>query len=828
MNGKIYMIILDGAADRSIPELNGLTPLEAANKPVLDNFAKNGQQSVITIIDKDISPESDSGTMALLSYNPLLYYPGRGTLEGIGSGMVSEYNYFASFRINFACYNSDKCFLDRRTARDLTDAELQELAEELRTSICLDSEKKIDFRLLAFGRHRGILCLVSNTLKLSGNVSNTDPGFIKKGCFSIPVSDFKNMPLPCVPLDHTDEAKNTAYFINLFTQQAQEILEKSKTNLARKNQGKMQANCILVRDGGILPDKLPSFYDKYHLKLGMFGQLPSEKAIADLIGAEFNYTKALELQLDDIYLTQIARDVILNKNDVVYIHLKGPDEPGHDQAPHKKVQAIEKIDKYFMSELKKHLSPEDMVIVTCDHATPCTLGIHSSDPVPILICGQSVEADGTICFSEKDAALGKANIFKATDIFHYVRNLYLNCKKIQNIRFRYILNSNAEKALEAEVEINNGYIGRASAPSAIIPGRREVKVTELNNKKIFEQEKNQLNTFVQDKILTQNKLDNFLGKHRKNFGSDFCLTVSLAFAKAIAKSRQIYLSEYLFELINANQKIVFPKILVPIFSGGIHQKEKADTFQQIMVCINTKTFMEAFEISKNISQAAEIKLKTSDTYSGIASSGGFLTKRTTTPQKLEMLNQILHEPAWKGKVSIAVDVAAEHLQENDGYRIDNSLLTPKEFYKMIENFIQKFHICFIEDPFDANDFELWKSLMNNYQDKIQIIGDDLFATQKEYIDASLATGAVIKMNQVGNLTDTIAAIQKLRNLGMTICISHRSHETEDVTMCDLAIAASAEYIKIGGVKRGERMIKYNQLLRLEERYHTYKRRTENG
>ena len=155
-------------------------------------------------------------------------------------------------------------------------------------------------------------------------------------------------------------------------------------------------------------------------------------------------------------------------------------------------------------------------------------------------------------------------------------------------------------------------------------------------------------------------------------------------------------------MINLNQNIVFPKILVPIFSGGIHQKENADTFQQIMACINTKTFMEAFETSKKISQAAEIKLKKSDTYSEIASSGGFLTKKTTTPQKLAMLNQILQEPAWKGKVSIAVDVAAEHLRENDGYRIDNSLLTPKEFYKLIENFIQKFHICLIEDPFNEN------------------------------------------------------------------------------------------------------------------------------
>ena len=155
----------------------------------------------------------------------------------------------------------------------------------------------------------------------------------------------------------------------------------------------------------------------------MFGQLPSEKAIAQLIGAEFTYTKALELQLDERYLIKIADDLAMDSHDVVYIHLKGPDEPAHDQKPLEKVKAIEKIDYYFMRELVKYLSEDDIVIVTCDHATPCELGIHSSDKVPLLICSSIIKPDNREKYSEKDAALGNCVINKAEQIFPYLRHI---------------------------------------------------------------------------------------------------------------------------------------------------------------------------------------------------------------------------------------------------------------------------------------------------------------------------------------------------------------------------------------------------------------------
>lgn len=420
---KIYFIILDGAADRKIRELDGKTPLEYAKTCALDSLAKKGCQSMITVIDDEIAPESDSGTMALLSYEPKVYYPGRGTLEGIGAGFTKGYKYSASFRINFASYDLKRNLLDRRTARNISDEELQQLAEELRTNIRLDEKGQIQVRLKAFGHHRGILTFISDEIELSGNVSNTDPGFRKVGCFSIPISGYEKKPQSCNALDDTYSAAITAHYVNEFVNQSRKILANSQVNYVRIEKGMLPANCVLVRDGGVAPKKLQAFFEKFQWSLSIYGQLPSEKAIAELIGAKFYYTKALELQLDEQYLSQMAQKLINCNHDVIYIHLKGPDEPGHDHDPWKKVEAIEKIDYFFVQELIKGLTPDDLVIVTCDHATPCELGIHSSDRVPLLMCGPRISADKRVKFSEKDAFLGEGKITRAIDILPFIKKL---------------------------------------------------------------------------------------------------------------------------------------------------------------------------------------------------------------------------------------------------------------------------------------------------------------------------------------------------------------------------------------------------------------------
>lgn len=416
---KIYMIILDGAADRKIESLGNKTPLQKAKTKALEQLAQSGQQTMIEVIDNQIVPESDSGAMALLSYEPKVYYPGRGTLEGLGTGFIPKGYHYVAFRINFASYDKNKKRLDRRTARGLTDEELKELAKEINEKVEL-SKFNVEFKLLAFGHHRGILCFYSKDKQLSGKVSNTDPGYKKEGVWGYPVSNYEQRPQKCYPLDETEVSKFTADLVNEFERQTSEILEKSKINQKREEKKEMLANYILIRDGGEKPKKMPKFEEKFGLTLSLYGQLPAEKAIADLIGAKFTLSKALDLQLDKKFLEDSSKKLIQDKADVVFIHVKGPDEPGHDNEPFNKVKAIELIDEFLIANVLKKIKKEDIVIVTCDHATPCELKRHSKDKVPVLISGGNFKKDGSIRYDEEIAKRGKCPITKAIDLLPYV------------------------------------------------------------------------------------------------------------------------------------------------------------------------------------------------------------------------------------------------------------------------------------------------------------------------------------------------------------------------------------------------------------------------
>ena len=416
---KIYFVALDGAADHKISELGNKTPLEAANTKYLDQIVHKGQMSLINILSNGLSPETDSGIMALLGYEPEKYYCGRGILECLGLETYKQYRYFTGFRINFASIDYEKGRLDRRTARDISSEELQSFTEEIIKRISLERFKDVHFELKTFGKYRGILTFYSNSQKFSGNVSNTDPGFNKYGNFGIPVKKYEMKVKKCVPFDDTCEALVTASIVNDFTEQCAKILKESSLNLSRIKKGKMPVNCVLIRDGGKLPEEYPLFYDKYSLNLSIYGQLPCEKAMSELIGGKFYYTRAFELQLDGNYLSELAEKLKKDEADVIFCHLKGPDEPGHDDKPFEKKRAIEVIDENFFSRLWDADS-NNIYIVSCDHATPCELGMHSKDPVPLVIAGEKIVPDNTTHFDENNALLGKCPVDRAVDILDYI------------------------------------------------------------------------------------------------------------------------------------------------------------------------------------------------------------------------------------------------------------------------------------------------------------------------------------------------------------------------------------------------------------------------
>jgi 2,3-bisphosphoglycerate-independent phosphoglycerate mutase len=417
--GKILVTILCGAGDRPIARLGGRTPLEAADTPHLDDLARRGAAALIDVIGADVTPESDSGAMALLGYDPLVHYTGRGALEGLGMGFWDGTGSSVGFRVNFASQDRASGRLDRRTARDLTDPELQQLAGEIRAAVDL-SALGIEYRMKAFGRHRGILGFTSHVHELSGEVSNTDPGFRRVGAFGIPNEHHGGEPDVCLPLEDGEPAARTARAVNEFVRQSSEVLAASEVNARRVAEGKLPANVVLFRDAGHALPSLEGFAERTGRSLALYGQVPAEHGLCRLIGGRFVESKPADGQPEEEYYVEVARALFDDPADVILVHLKGADEPGHDDQPEEKAAALERIDRFYARELVEHAGPDDLVVFTGDHATPCELGIHSTDPVPTVACGPGVEPDDRVRFTEADAAAGGLPVRRAVELMPFL------------------------------------------------------------------------------------------------------------------------------------------------------------------------------------------------------------------------------------------------------------------------------------------------------------------------------------------------------------------------------------------------------------------------
>jgi 2,3-bisphosphoglycerate-independent phosphoglycerate mutase len=375
------------------------------------------------VIDDVISPESDSGAMALLGYDPLIHYTGRGGLEALGLGFLAPGDNAVGFRVNFASYDHTRQRLDRRTARDLGGAELQQLVAEVQSGIRLDDWGGVTFRLVGFARHRGIVCCHASDLPLSANVSNTDPGFRKVGAFGIAARDFVPCPLACEPLDGTAAAANTARLVNQIVAESSAILGRSEVNARRQAAGQLPANILLFRDAGQQAPDLESFPRRMGRAISFYGQIPAERGLCGLIGGRWTTSEVGEGQSEEDYYRELAPALLADDAGVVFAHVKGPDEPGHDRLPEAKVQAIERIDEGLLRRLYEGRGPDDLLVVTSDHATPCELGIHAADRVPALVCGRGVPANGAAGFSEREAARGGLPLRRAVELMPYLKRL---------------------------------------------------------------------------------------------------------------------------------------------------------------------------------------------------------------------------------------------------------------------------------------------------------------------------------------------------------------------------------------------------------------------
>ncbi|MDD5005110.1 MAG: alkaline phosphatase family protein [Candidatus Omnitrophica bacterium] len=416
---KILYIILDGLGDLPIKELGHKTPLEAALTPRLDKLAQSGRTGIVYPVEKGIAPESDIAVISLLGYDAHKVYTGRGPLESFAEGLEVHDGDLA-LRVNFSTVENDGVNIkDRRVGRNLTTDEATNLAKEINSKVTL-SDGVFEFKNTI--GHRGILVIRAMRSRLSGWVTNTDPAYDREGVFGIAKEKFEKKVMQSQPMpgyENNKEAQEGARLLNEFTQKSHKVLQESLTNKKRISEGKLPANIILSRDAG---DHLPKFAkisEVYKgVKFGSFVEMPVEKGIAMLTGMEVVDVPSQtgHPDVDYVVWAKIALQNI-NRFDGLYIHIKGPDEPGHDGDYERKKEIIQEIDKHFFTSLLAKINLEDVIIaVTADHSTPCSLKAHSSDPVPLLICGGDIKPDGSMSFSEKTARLGSLGEILGRDL----------------------------------------------------------------------------------------------------------------------------------------------------------------------------------------------------------------------------------------------------------------------------------------------------------------------------------------------------------------------------------------------------------------------------
>ncbi len=405
---KTGYVLLDGCGDRPDPRLNYTTPLEAAYTPNLDKIAGSSRLGRVNTVGRGISPESDIAVFNMLGYSFAKGYPGRGVVEAVGAGMKFKEGDLA-LRANLASCRG-KAIVDRRAGRNLTQEEADQLAEEL-NGIKLAGA---DFEFKATVSYRGVL-VIRAANRLSASISNTDPAYARVGGFGAALATKQGERiLLSVAEDGSVSARRAAVLVNEFTEKAQGVLRESEVNKRRVSEGKLAANTVLLRDAGDhLPDVVP-FRQRFGVEGTALVEMPAEVGIAELLGMKMVKIRDRNDMKEKASL--FRRE--LKEGRVVYVHIKGPDEFGHDGDAVGKKRCIESIDRDFFSTVAQSMEGV-RVGVSCDHATPCGLKMHSDDPVPLLISSEEGKGDG-MRFTEKNARRGSLGLMKGRDVLERV------------------------------------------------------------------------------------------------------------------------------------------------------------------------------------------------------------------------------------------------------------------------------------------------------------------------------------------------------------------------------------------------------------------------
>ena len=407
---------------------------------------------------------------------------------------------------------------------------------------------------------------------------------------------------------------------------------------------------------------------------------------------------------------------------------------------------------------------------------------------------------------------------------------------IKNIHSRQIIDSRGNPTIECEIELSGGAVGRASVPSGASTGSFEAlelrdNGSEFMGKGVLTAVKN-VNNIIAPELINmdaskQSDIDNKMIEmdgtiNKAKLGANSILAVSLATAHAVANQKNIPLYEYVAEIYGNNSPDLMPRPMMNIINGGVHANNGLDV-QYIMIIPNCATiFTQAIRMGSEIFHNLKLILKKSGKSTNVGDEGGFAPNFSSCHEALDTIISAIESAGYRpgNEVSIGLDVAASEFYKKDIYHFEGKKLSSDEMIEFFRHLIHDYPIISIEDALDENDWTGWKKLTEKLGEKCQLVGDDLFVTNpvrlKKGIDGGIANAILIKVNQIGSLTETLSAIKMAQEAKYGVIISHRSGETEDTTIADLAVATNAGQIKTGSMSRTDRVAKYNQLLRIEE------------
>ncbi len=408
--------------------------------------------------------------------------------------------------------------------------------------------------------------------------------------------------------------------------------------------------------------------------------------------------------------------------------------------------------------------------------------------------------------------------------------------KIIGVQARQILDSRGNPTVEVDVYLEDGLMGRASVPSGASTGSREAIELRDGNPKVYmgkgvQKAIKNVNVKIAPELVgievtEQALIDKLMieidgTKNKSKLGANAMLGVSLAVAKAAAHDLDLPLFKY----IGGTNACEMPVPMMNVLNGGSHADNNVDIQEFMIMPVGAKSFSEALRMGTEVFHHLKSVLKKKKYNTAVGDEGGFAPNLKSNAEAIEVLIQAVKNAGYKIEkdILLALDVAASELYSNKKYTLaaeKNARLSSGEMVAYLEKLVKKYPIVSVEDGLAENDWKGWKQLTDKVGNRTQLVGDDIFVTNTEIlskgIKEGIANSILIKVNQIGTLTETLAAVEMAKRAEYTAVISHRSGETEDTTIADIAVAVNAGQIKTGSLCRTDRVAKYNQLLRIEE------------